>query len=63
MTACILRLRPLPAGLPLVGMALAADVLIGFATGLRAYLFLSWAGFEAMAAFERWNENEVRFLR
>jgi hypothetical protein len=33
------------------------------ATWLVASLFLGWAGIEAMAAFERWIENEVRFLR
>ena len=77
-TTFLLRLRPLPASLALVGMALMAAVLIGvasvllvpiflamalLATWLVASLFLGWAGIEAMAAFERWIENEVRFLR
>lgn len=77
-TTFLLRLRPLPASLALVGMALTAAVLIGvasvmlvpiflamalLATWLVASLFLGWAGIEAMAAFERWIENEVRFLR
>jgi hypothetical protein len=78
MTSFIRRLRPLPASLVLVGMALAAAVLLGvasvmlvpiifamalFATWLVASLFLGWAGIEAMAAFERWIENGARFLR
>jgi hypothetical protein len=78
MTSFIRRLRPLPASLVLVGMALAAAVLLGvasvmlvpiifamalFATWLVASLFLGWAGIEALAAFERWIENGARFLR
>ena len=78
MTTFIRRLHPLPASLALMGMGLAAAVLLGvasvllvpiifamalFATWLVASLFLGWAGIEAMAAFERWIENGVRFLR
>jgi hypothetical protein len=44
----------------LVPIFLAMDLL---ATWLVASLLLGWAGIEAMAAFERWIENEVRFLR
>lgn len=74
----LLRLRPLPASLALVGIAFGAAVLIGlssllfvpillamagFITWLVSSLLLGWAGIEALAAFERWIENEVRFLR
>jgi hypothetical protein len=34
-----------------------------FATWVVAFLLFGWAGIEAIAAFERWIENGVRFLR
>jgi hypothetical protein len=73
-----LRLRPLPASLALLTMAVGSIVLIGvttlamvpvligvglFLSWLVAALLLGWAGIEALAALERWIENDPRFQR
>ncbi|MEB3322015.1 MAG: glypican [Synechococcaceae cyanobacterium] len=72
------QLRPLPASLALVSMAVGAVVLVGVGTVLLvplvvligmvaawvlAALLLVWAGIEALAAFERWVERDSRFQR
>jgi hypothetical protein len=73
-----LRLPPLPASLALTCTAIGAAILIGITTmalvpiviglGLLAAwlvtaLLLGWAGIEALAALERWFENDPRFRR
>ncbi len=73
-----LRLRPLPASLALLSMAVGSIVLIGvttlalvpvligvglFLSWLVAALLLGWAGIEGLAALERWIENDPRFQR
>jgi hypothetical protein len=74
----MLRLRPLPASLALVSMAVGAIVIISLAAvafiplllgaavvtaWLVALLLLGWAGIEALAALERWVETDPRFKR
>lgn len=73
-----IKIAPLPASLLLIATALGSIVLIGIAVitivplvvvvgGLSvvlvATLLLGWAGIEAMAAFERWMDNDPRFKR
>jgi uncharacterized membrane protein YedE/YeeE len=73
-----LSLRPLPASLALVCTGVGAIVVLGFlsvalvplllgAGLLLAFLIGSlifgWAGIEALAALERWIENDPRFKR
>jgi uncharacterized membrane protein YuzA (DUF378 family) len=73
-----LSLRPLPASLALVCAGVGAMVVIGFlsfavvpllfgAGLLLAFLagavVFGWAGIEALAALERWIENDPRFSR
>jgi hypothetical protein len=77
-TGFIQRVRPIPASLALVSLAFGSALLIALsslllvpillATALLVAWFVSslllgWAGIEALAAFERWIETEVRFLR
>ena len=74
----MLRLRPLPASLALVSMAVGSIVLISVAAvafiplllgaavvtaWVVALLLLGWAGIEALAALERWVETDPRFRR
>ena len=74
----ILRTPPLVTSLALVSMAVGSTVLIGITTlamvpvligiglvtsWILAVLLLGWAGIEAMAALERWFENDPRFQR
>lgn len=69
---------PLAAGLVLLCAAVGSIVLAGFAAvalipvvftvvvvigWLAALLLLGWAAIEAMAALERWFENDPRFHR
>jgi hypothetical protein len=71
-------MRPLPASLALVTMAIGTMVLIGITTvalvpiliglalvmaWLVAALLLGWAGIEGLAALERWIERDARFQR
>lgn len=73
-----LLIRPLPASLALVCMAVGAVMVIGLTTlklvplllglgllaaWLVAALLLGWAGLEGLAAIERWIENDPRFQR
>ncbi len=73
-----LSIRPLPASVLLLCAGLGATVLIGaftlalvpvlVAAGfvsalLIAALAFGWAGIEAMAALERWVEQDPRFKR
>lgn len=73
-----LSLRPLPASALLICAGIGATVLIGFLTvalvpvivaaGLVVALVAgavacAWAGIEALAALERWMENDPRFHR
>lgn len=73
-----LSLRPLPASFALVCAGVGAMVVIGFlsfavvpllfgAGLLLAFLagavVFGWAGIEALAALERWIENDPRFSR
>jgi len=77
-TKPILRTPPLVTSLALVSMAVGSTVLIGITTlamvpvligiglvasWILALLLLCWAGIEAMAALERWFENDPRFQR
>jgi len=70
------RMRPLGLSLALVCMAVGAPIVLGtllllvvpmaFGLGLVlvwlvAALLLGWAGIEALAALERWMENDRRF--
>lgn len=74
----LLRLRPLPASVALVSMAVGAMVillvtaltfiplLVGAAVvtaWIAALLLFGWAGIEALAALERWVESDPRFKR
>jgi len=78
MTRTGLSLRPLPASLILLCTGVGAIAVIGFLTFavvpvlVGAGLLLSllagavvfgWAGIEALAALERWIENDPRFKR
>jgi hypothetical protein len=78
MTRTGLSLRPLPASLALICAGVGAIVVISFlsfailpillGTGLLLALIagavvFGWAGIEALAALERWIENDPRFQR
>jgi hypothetical protein len=78
MTRTGLSLRPLPASLALICAGVGSIVVIGFlsvailpillGTGLLLALLVGavvfgWAGIEALAALERWIENDPRFKR
>ena len=74
----IVRLKPLPATLALVSMAVGAFVIISLAAvafvplllgvvvvtaWLVALALLGWAGIEALDALERWIEADPHFKR
>lgn len=78
MTRAGLSLRPLPASLALICTGVGAIVVLGFLSValvpllvgagfflafLIGSLLFGWAGIEALAAFERWIENDSRFKR
>lgn len=77
-TRSLPSIRPLPASLALVSMAVGLVVLTAIGTfvllpllvvvafgaaWLVGSLLLGWAGIEALAAFERWLEQDRRFQR
>lgn len=73
-----LKIEPLPASLLLIVTALGSFlvacflwltlvplvmILGGMAIAIVTTLLLGWAGIEALAAFERWVEQDPRFQR
>lgn len=73
-----LRIRPLPASLLLVSVAIGATILVslmmltlvplvllvgGLVLWMVVSLILGWAGIEVLAACERWMERDPRFQR
>jgi len=73
-----LRIPSVPASLLLVSAAVGFLLLVSFtvltliplvvilgavAVGIVATLLLAWAAIEGLAAFERWMEQDPRFLR
>lgn len=73
-----LRIRPLPASLLLVSVAIGATILVslmmltlvplvllvgGLVLWMVVSLLLGWAGIEVLAACERWMERDPRFQR
>lgn len=73
-----IKIAPLPASLLLIATALGSLVLAaialltlvplvmiagGMVIAVVATLLLGWAGIEALAAFERWMDHDLRFQR